>query len=209
MLEVSGVALSLTGPNGHHLLVTSSNPLAARIAELEFSLGEGPGTQARSTGGPVLVNDLRSTHSSSRWPAYAAAVGDTPVRSQCSYPLQIGVITLGMLTLYREATRPFTEEEAAHALVLADAATVLLLHLQDVSEGDGELHLEMAAAFVETAELHQATGMVSVQAAVGMKEALLLLYARAYSTGSTSLEVAQDVLVGRINFRREWGHDEQ
>jgi hypothetical protein len=206
MLDISGVALRISGHDDQHLLVASGGPWAARLSELEFTLGEGPGTQAWRSGGPILVSDIRSGQVS-RWPAYAAAASQTPVRSQFSYPLQIGVIRLGVLTFYRDVAALFSEEDAASALVLADAATVLMLHLQDVSEGDGELHVELASAFVAEAELHQATGMVSVQAAVGMREALLLLQARAFSIGSTSLEVAQEVLNGTISFRMEMGHD--
>lgn len=207
ILDITGVALVLTGSDGHHLLVGASDPVAGRLGDREFSLGEGPGVQANQSGGPVLVTDLSSAHSSARWPAYAAVVSETPARSQFSYPLQIGVIRLGVLILYRDVATPLTADDAASALVLADAATVLLLHLQDVARRVDELHGEVASAFVATAELHQATGVVSVQAGVTMGEALLLLHARAFSDGRTSLEVARDVLRGKVNFHGDWGHD--
>ena len=46
--------------------------------------------------------------------------------------------------------------------------------------------------------MHQATGYVSVRASVGIDEALLLLRARAYASGRPLLEVARDVLAGRL-----------
>ena len=206
-VDVSAVTLTLTGSDEQHLLLAASDPLARRLWELESSHGEGPAWEAGRTGTLVLVEDLADVSRTSRWPTYAAAAGESPLRSQFSFPLQIGVIRLGVMTLYRERPEPLSEEDLATALVLADAATVVLLHLQDVT-GDGELHADLGTAFDSSAELHQATGMVSVQAAVGMSEALLLLQGRAFSSERTPLAVARDVLAGIINFIGK-GHDDQ
>lgn len=200
-VDVTGVALSLSGREGHHFVLASRGPRAGWLRDRELALGEGPGVQSSHSGGPVLVADLRSPQSWGRWPAYVAAVAETPVGAQFSYPLQIGVIHLGVLSLYRDAAGPLSRQDGACAMVLADVATVLLLHLQDTAARVDELHVEIGTAFVATAELHQATGMASVQANIGVGEALLLLHARAFSSGRTSLEVAKDVLAGRINFR--------
>ncbi len=136
----------------------------------------------------MLVVDLRDPVWTSPWTTYERAAAETPVRSQFSFPLQIGVIRLGILTLYRDWAGPLTEPEMRKALVLADVATVLLLHLQDVSGNGAGLHAHVESPFVTVAELHQATGMVSVQASVGMAEALLLLRSRAFGTERTPLE---------------------
>lgn len=204
-VDVTGVALTLIGGDGQQLLAAASDPLAARLGELEFTLGQGPGTDANGSGVPALAVDLRDSRAMSRWPAYASAASETPIRSQFSFPLQIGVIRLGGLTLYRDRSGSLSEDDLTGALVLADVATVLLLHLQDVGEVSGELHPDLGVPFVASAELHQATGMISVQAAVGMREALLLLRARAFSSDGSPLEVARAVVAGSINFRRETG----
>jgi hypothetical protein len=208
-IDVTSVALTLAGADVHHLLVACSDPQAGRLGELESTLGEGPGIEANRSGGPVLVTDLWDRKATSCWPAYTSAATEAPVRSQFSFPLQIGIIRLGVLTLYRARPAALSQNDMVCALVLADVATVLLLHLQDASADAGDLHVEMGTAFVATAELHQATGMVSVQASVGMSEALLLLHARAYSSDRTSLAVARDVLAGTINFRGGRRHDGQ
>lgn len=54
--------------------------------------------------------------------------------------------------------------------------------------------------------MHQATGRVSVQAGNAVGEALVLLRARAYADGRTVLEVARDVLAGRIRFDGDESH---
>ncbi len=113
-----------------------------------------------------------------------------------------------MLTLYCDRTGRLSDADLGLALTFADAATVVLLHLQDVSDtDDGELPKDLGAQFDMTAELHQATGMVSVQAAVGMAEALLLLRGRAFASGRSPVDVARAVLDGTLNFRDEEDHD--
>ena len=205
-IDVTAVALTLSGPD-EQLLLASSDSLASQLAKLEITMGEGPGADASCSGGPVLVADLRARKAITRWPGYTAEAGNTPVRAQFAFPLQIGVIHLGVLSLSRDQPGSLSDEDLESASVFADAATVLLLHMQDTSAEVGDLPVEVGRSFVATAELHQATGMVSVQAGVGMTEALLLLHGRAFSSARTSLEVARDVLAGKINFRNGRGHD--
>ena len=124
------------------------------------------------------------------------------MRSQFSFPLQIGAIRLGVLTLYRDWPAALSEEDMAKRRGSRGGRH------SAAAAPPGRLGHDAAACtptsdtpFVATAELHQATGMVSVQAAVGMAEALLLLRSRAFSTESTPLDVAHDVLAGRVHFR--------
>jgi AmiR/NasT family two-component response regulator len=53
----------------------------------------------------------------------------------------------------------------------------------------------------DRAEVHQATGVVSVHAAVTLQDALLLMRARAYAEQRPIAELAKDVLSGLVDFR--------
>jgi AmiR/NasT family two-component response regulator len=53
----------------------------------------------------------------------------------------------------------------------------------------------------DRAEVHQATGVVSVQAGVGLAEALVLLRARAFADHRPIGDLACDVLAGTADFR--------
>ncbi|MFC3453524.1 ANTAR domain-containing protein [Amycolatopsis speibonae] len=53
------------------------------------------------------------------------------------------------------------------------------------------------------AQVHQATGMVSVRLAIGLADALARLRAHAYLYGRKLSEVADDVVWRRITFRTE------
>jgi hypothetical protein len=50
--------------------------------------------------------------------------------------------------------------------------------------------------------------MVSVQAVVGLSEALLLLRARAYAAERTLIDIATDVVHRRLTFSPDRTHDE-
>jgi AmiR/NasT family two-component response regulator len=72
---------------------------------------------------------------------------------------------------------------------------------------DGALPLEVEASVEHNAEVHQATGFVSARAATGVTEALLLLRAYAFASERPLLDVARDVLAGRLQIPLE-GIDE-
>ena len=116
-----------------------------------------------------------------------------------AFPLRVGGIRLGVLDLYRTTTGVLSAQELADALSFADAATALLLHLQAQAAG-WDLSAASLALFDDRAEVHQATGVVSVQSAVSLQEALLLLRARAYAEQRLIGELALDVLNGVIDF---------
>jgi hypothetical protein len=206
-LPVTAAALTLTSADGVHLLLGATDARARALEELQFTLGEGPAVDASRAGGPVLVTDLYDRAGTRRWPAYLREATELSLCGQFSFPLQIGAIRLGVLTLYRDQTGLLSDTDMAHALAFADAATIVLLHLQDVSSDDGDLPADLGTQFDMTAELHQATGMVSVQAAVGMVEALLLLRASAFGSNRTAVAVARDVVAGALSFRTKKDHD--
>jgi AmiR/NasT family two-component response regulator len=49
-------------------------------------------------------------------------------------------------------------------------------------------------------QVHQASGMVTVQAGVSIDEAFLMLRAHAFATGRPVAEVAKDVVERRLRF---------
>jgi hypothetical protein len=113
--------------------------------------------------------------------------------------LRVGGIRVGVLDLYRTTAGVLSAEELADALSFADAATALLLHLQGRAAG-WDLPAASLTMFDDRAEVHQATGVVSVQAAVSLQEALLLLRARAFADQRLIGELALDVLNGVVDF---------
>ena len=193
-LPVSGVGLALMTDDGPAGTVAATDGSALELEELQFSLGEGPCVDASQSGRPVLQPDLGRT-GPERWPVFAAGAEAAGLAAVFAFPLRVGGIRVGVLDLYRDQAGPLASDELAEALCFADAATQILLSAQA-----GAPPMGTVAALDDRAEVHQATGVVSVQAAVSLQEALLLLRARAYAEQRPIGMLARDVLNGLVDF---------
>ena len=197
-LPVSGVGLALMTDDGPAGTVAATDGSALELEELQFSLGEGPCVDASHSGRPVLQPDLGRT-ARERWPVFAAGAAAAGLAAVFAFPLQVGAIRVGVLDLYRTTAGILHDDDLADALCFADAATALLLHLQAQDAGVG-LPVGPLAVLDDRAEVHQATGVVSVQAAVSLQDALHLLRARAYADQRPIGTLARDVLDGLVDF---------
>ncbi len=194
-LPVSGVSAALMtihGPSG--VVLAATDERARRLEELQFGLGEGPCVEASAGGRPVLEPDLAS--GPLRWPLFGEAVLDAGVRALFAFPLRVGSVRVGVLDLYRDSPGPLVAPDLLEALAFAEAATVVVLHLQD-HEGGGSALTEPIDS---RAEVHQATGMITIQLGIGLAEALLRLRAHAYASGRTVSAIAAEVVSRRLVF---------
>lgn len=198
-LPVSGVALALMtddGPSGVVLAATDAR--ARQLEEMQFALDEGPCVEASRSDHPVLHPEL-TVIGSERWPRYGVAALDAGVHAIFSFPLRVGAVRLGVLDLYRDIPGRLTAAELAEGSAFADAAIVLLLYLQDHPGPDGE-RSALTGPIDGRAEVHQATGMITIQLGISLTEALLQLRAYAYQTGQSITDVAAEVVSRRLHF---------
>lgn len=206
--HVCAASISATGVDSAAVAVTlrasprevlcASDRTASELEELTLTLGEGP-CVAASSGGPDLIADLAAPECLARWPAFAPAAVLAGVHAVFALPLQVGGIRLGVLDLYRARAGGLDGEQLADALVLADTACAVLLdggwrHRSTQDEGRPE------QAGLQHPEVHQATGMVTVQLGVTAEVALIRLRAFAYSHDRRLRDVARDVVARRLRF---------
>jgi GAF domain/ANTAR domain len=200
-LAASGAGISVMTEGGVRVVAAASGEASARIDELQFTLGEGPCTDAFSSRRPVFEADLANGEPT-RWPAYSAAAHEEGVRAVFAFPLQIGAARLGVLDLYREEPGWLSAAELTQALTFADVATTMLLDGQaQAPEGRAAEGLDEALDY--HAEVHQAQGMVMVQLSVSLAEALALMRAYAYSDDRSLGEVARDVVIRTLRLDEE------
>lgn len=209
-LGAEGVALSLLGgPDRAAEPVWCHPELSARFEELQFTLGEGPGPDAVRSGSPVVEPDLGRVRPE-RWPALLPAAHDLGVHGVCCFPLGIGAIRIGVLTVLCDRSRRLSGQQYADATALTAALTSLFLN-GDPRDGDGGEsglgRLLEPPSGLRRAAVHQATGMVSVQLGVSMEEALLRLRAHAYASERPLGEVAADVVARRLRFDNDFDDD--
>jgi hypothetical protein len=193
-LPVTGVGVALMTDAGPAGIVTATDGVARELEDLQFTLGEGPCVDASRTGRPVLQPDLALT-APSRWPAFAGGALQADIGAVFAFPLRVGAIRVGVLDLYRDRAGQLSAAGLAEALSFADAVTQVLLFGQAGLAEPGSVPV-----VDERAEVHQATGVVAVQAAVGLGEALVLLRARAFAEQRPVGDLAREVLAGTVDF---------
>ena len=68
--------------------VASAYGVSVTVQDLEFTLGEGPASDAFAEGQPVLVDDVSLF--GSRWPQFSRAITERGVRSLYALPAAVG-----------------------------------------------------------------------------------------------------------------------
>ena len=127
-VDVDGAAMSLLTTSVQRETLSATDPTAATLEDLQFTLGEGACIEAAVSGRPVLVPDLHDQGLTTRWPVFAAAVAEhTEVRALFALPLQLGTINLGVLDLYRTTPGPLRGHELRDVVAAVDITTFMLL----------------------------------------------------------------------------------
>lgn len=196
LLSLSGAGISLMANGQLRGSAGVSESGIAAVQELQLELGEGPGVDAWAGNAPVLEPDL--THpQTDRWPTFAQAAGQAQVAAVFAFPMHVGAIRIGVLVLYRDHAGPLSAEEVARGLVLADVASQIVLAVQAGAPSDS-VHQLLAGEPPHWAEVHQSTGMISIQLGVGVDEAFVRLRAHAFASGRPLREVARAVVERRL-----------
>jgi len=200
-VQVTGAWLSAASGTelpGHLMSVTDA--VGERLAELQLRLGEGPSPDAAANGGPVLAADLGETESDRRWPVFAPAARRAGAAAVFTFPLRIGAIRAGVMGLYRDRAGQLDDMQLGDALLFADAAALLLVSAGQLGEpaagaGPGGQSADLAG---HRAEIDQATGMLTEQLGVGVTEAFIRLRAYAYAHDRPLGDLARDIVARRL-----------
>jgi hypothetical protein len=197
LLDAAGVGVSLAA--GDDLLESGLQTVCATDGgqhgeALQFDLGEGPSYTAHRTGWPVQVPDLERD---GMWPAFSEAAAGLGLRAVFAFPLRSGSVGVGALTLYQHVAGELTSEQYADALVVARFALNLLSSLQAGRPPD-ELDQVFTDTLASSVEVHQASGVVSVQLGISVGAALAVLRAHAFAQGVRLTEVATQVVEHRL-----------
>lgn len=197
---LGAVVTLMPGLEAHAVAAASSTP-ARRLEEAQFSVGDGPTTDAFRTRRPVLVADLRVS-GSHRWPAWVPVALAAGVRAAYAVPLLIGATNFGVLTLYVADAAPVLDAQGlTTALVYAQIATEILL--DDSGSAGRELQPTLDVALDTHAYVYQAQGMLMVDLGISLAEALARMRAHAWSTGQDLTTLAGEIVSGRTRLPRD------
>lgn len=205
-VPVTGAGIIVMADSGPGAMLASTDGPARIMEELQFTLGEGPCVDASTSRRPVLQPELART-AAALWPEFTAGALAAGVRAIFAFPLQVGGIRVGVLDLYRDVEGALDDRGLAEALAFADAATSILLQLQATRGPDGH-DPGLVELIEDRAEVHQATGMVSEQAGLGLAASLVLLRAHSYAAERPIRDVAREVIARTLRFDPEDDHHE-
>jgi hypothetical protein len=199
-LQISGAVVSLmtvaeVAPEQSGAIAAASSDRARLVDELEFSLGEGPGTDAFLSSRPVLTPDLERAFG--RWPGYAPAALAAGSRAVFAFPMHVGAARFGVLTLHAPHPRSLTGPDIATSLMLTELATETVLDGYGWGTDQRPPELPPLDADGKRDQVYQAQGMVMVQLGVTLPEALARMRARAFAADRQLSDLAADILAGR------------
>jgi GAF domain len=198
IVRVAGAGVVLVSASRALGNVCASDPKTEAVEEVQYTLGEGPCVDAFASKAPVLVPDLASPELT-RWSGFRDGALDLGVRAAFGFPMLMGSLCVGALNLYHDQPGELTAEQFADAVLVAHVVTRTLLGWQSLADS-GSVAWQLEQVPVHRAAVHQAAGMISVQATVSVGDGLALLRAHAFSEGRLVSEVAAEVVAGRLRF---------
>ncbi|REE96797.1 ANTAR domain-containing protein [Thermomonospora umbrina] len=203
----TGVCASVPGEKGLYEPVCAVGPAGAPLAELQTTVGEGPGMETVAGDRLVLVTDLETADAQRRWPLFAPAAVELGTAAVFAFPLLIGATAVGALEIHW-GRRPSRDTMLTDGLLFADAALSALM-ARLVPEGNvPDRAGEAGEPFLDRwPEVHQAAGMMSVQLRVRPGEAYARLRAHAYANDQSLRDVAHEVVERRLTFSPDKGPD--
>lgn len=195
LLPVTGVAISVFNQGHQASLIYATDPTATALEELHFDLGEGPMIDVFTGGSPLLLAEIES---SDRWPAFLQQAASLDVAALFVFPLTLGAVCIGAVLCYRSTPGGLGEgdDEVGESLgrAIAGPAFRYAISRAHNETPDGEPPIEVRR------EVHQATGIVTVQLESSATDAFASMRAYAFSSGLSLREVADDVVSRRLDF---------
>ncbi|HET7800324.1 MAG TPA: GAF and ANTAR domain-containing protein [Humibacillus xanthopallidus] len=194
---VDGMAVSVIARKGTPVILHTTDPVSEELDELQFTLGEGPGVDASTTGMPVLIADLedRSGGVKNRWPVFRAEARRLGVRAYFAFPIRIGAIALGTVGLQRRESGDLDDHQLARALTMVDALAATLLDLGPAAHDEGVPTYPVV--------VHQAAGMVMAQLGCSIDEAMIRLRGTAFAEATRVSTLAADIVAHRRRMEME------
>jgi hypothetical protein len=188
---VTAVTVTVGPPNDSSAVVAASDPAHQRFAESEFGAGEGPAQDVWTHGRPVLVPDLGSSQDGA-WPGYAMIASAAGVRAVFAFPLQMGAVRFGVLTLFRDHPGELSRPELRMCLSMAVLATERLINDSTLPDGDLDPSLQEPLDFRNV--VYQAQGIVAVALGISLIDALARMRGHAFRSGRELVEIADDIV---------------
>lgn len=194
MLDADGAAATLNYNREGRLTIHATDETSAALEDLQEVVREGPGFDA-ARARDVVVGRF-ANGDDDRWPLLRSRLAQMDFRGTVmAIPLNAEVPVLGVLLVYSRSG-DVDEDEVTARFLGAAVGTALIeqVHAAMPGEAFGEV-------WSSRAQIHQGTGMIVAQVGVRPEDALALLRGQAFARSMSLVDVAQEIVDRRINFR--------
>jgi GAF domain-containing protein len=202
--RMSGASIALSIDDASLIGFCASDALASSLVDLELMVSEGPCSQAIETNAVASCADLAGHNPD--WMLFTPEAVALGLRSVVAVPIRIGAIRYGALCLYSLEPGELSVEQSTDALLMASVVGRGIVALQAGARPEtlsGELQSEANFDF----SVHQAAGMVAVQASISISNALISLRMHAFAISEALVDVAARVIARQLHFDaviQEW-----
>ncbi len=205
IVQLSGAGISLDAGDAPITPFCASDEVARLLLNLEVTLGEGPCITSLRSEAAVDEPDLSAPIGDDLllYAPLALAIG---ARAVFGFPVRIGAIQFGALGLYRDQPGELSESQRSDGYLMASVIGRSVLAMQSGADR-GNLSAELRNSTTFEFSVHQATGMVAVQGAMSIKDALVTLRMHAYTSDMSLEELAALVVARQIHYEvsdRTW-----
>jgi len=190
LLGADGGALTVVDQDGAARWATATSQPAYLLTQVEQDFKEGPGVDARATGQPVTIPDLRLGQ---RWLRLGPVAASHSVRAALAAPVQAGGRTLGALTVIMATPRLWSQAEAQAISGYASILGRLLVTAADAAQ-QRRLAGQLQAALDSRILIEQAKGVLMARKGLPSSQAFQVLRHTARSSSRKLTDVAAEII---------------
>jgi hypothetical protein len=196
--ELSGAGIALSSDSNLMTSMGTTTGPATELMDIEITLREGPCTDACR--GEDAVEDIDLLRGSTpRWVVYTPQAIAVGARAVFGFPVRIGAVRLGALSLYRDKRGALTYEQASDGYLMASVIGRAILAMQAGASGNAlATELEREATF--DFAIHQAAGILAIQGFTDVGSALVLLRTHAFATNTPISTLATRVIAHQTSY---------
>ena len=194
MPGIDGAVLTMPVAQAGWIIFSDSGPHGDQLEDLYATIGEGPRVDAFTTGMPVAAADL--VQAGATWPRFSSRAPAGGIRAVFAFPVQLGTVPVGVLSVYRATTGQLSATDYARAGRYARTATVLLraaAYVNSAGQSSGSLPQDAG-------EVQQAIGVIMEHATVDAATALHRLRAYAHHSRRPMRDVVTEVRADHLPF---------
>ncbi|GGY61147.1 MULTISPECIES: GAF domain-containing protein [Streptomyces] len=199
-IGADGLGVSLITRGEIRTVAYATDPRSYQLEDAQLVAGQGPCTEAYLRR-RVVETDLHPA--AEQWPFFARTAAELGIRSVTAVPLLVGDdVPIGAMDIYRTTTSPLTTADRTRLEAYSRVLALLALDAHPALIGWDQASPETAPIGYPPL-VHQAAGAAAEASGVSVEDALARMRAHAFSNQRLLLDIARDILAGRLRLEED------